>query len=330
MGETGTRNELLKMLWTDRDFINTADLLSVDPEMSEIAAAENMVLEGSNSVCRRGIEEAGAFLERKLVNFGSLASSGDLSLSHLAAVFNTGGHSTQRRKFSLEQVVVSGRNSEYWSEIKTWVAVTVLCVAYRTAMNRSSNDRYEHKYDRFGKMLREQSWPTVKKLGIPILQQPLPSPEAIQGFNPGTFSAADVSGSGNAGEWSVAVTYVDSTKYVSSINPVNGESHPSVEKIVTTASSEVIRVDITNLNPPTGVLQNEARARGFSISRKATHWNVYAGPSGGAMTLQNSSPISLDTKTYTLAGDPSTTGKVAGLGQYPEAYLTIMDSIQRS
>lgn len=330
MGETGTRNELLKMLWTDRDFVNTADLLSIDPEVSEIASSENIVLEGSNSVCRRGIEEAGSFLERKLVNFGSLASSGDLSLSHLAAVHNTGGHSTQRRKFSLEQVVISGRNAEYWSEIKTWATINVLCATYRTAMNRASNDRYEHKYDRFGRMLREQSWPTVKKLGIPVLNQPLPSPEATQGFNPGSFSVTDVSGSGTAGEWFVAVTYVDLTKYVSSSNPVNGESHPSLEKTVTTASNEVIRVDITNLNPPTGVLQNEARARGFSISRKATHWNVYAGPTPSSMTLQNSSPLSLDVKTYTLTGNPSTTGKITGLGQYPESYLTIMDSIQRS
>lgn len=318
------------MLWTDQDFVTANDLASIDPEVPEIAAAESIILEGPDSVCRRGIEEAGSFLERKLVTFASFASGGELSSNHLSAVHNVGGQSVQHRKFTVEQIVVSGRNQNYWSELKKWVAYVCLRQLYRTAMNRATNDRYEHKHDRFHSLIMTEAWPTTKKIGIPVVRQPLPCPEAVQGFDPGTFSVSAVAGSGTAGERYVCVSYVDSTKYIVAQNPCNGESHVSVPKIVTTSNSQVVSVDITNLKPPTGALTNESRARGFSIPREATHWNVYSGLSLDSVSLQNASPIPLSTKTYVFSGDPSSTGPRPGLGQYPEIYLTIMDTLQRS
>lgn len=317
------------MLWTDADFITTDDLVSFDPELRDVAEAESIVLEGDGGVVRRGVEDAGRQLERRLVSFSNLLSNGGISANHLAAVFYTGGQATQQRRTTLEQVVVTGRNATYLSEAKHWALVRTLMFFYRTAVNRASNDRYASKLDRFRQDEQQEIWPTFRKSGVPIVHRPMPCPEAVQGFSPGTFAVSTAAAAGTAGTWDVAVTYVDGTKYVSKTSRGNGESHPSATKRVTTTSGQRVAVDATNLNPPAGALTEEMRARGATIPLTATSWNVYVGAAGGTLYLQNATPIPIATRTYTLAGGPVLSGYDAGLGQHAESFVTIMDLLQR-
>src|SRR4051812_6150509 len=104
------------MLWTDSLFVNSADLASVDAGIESTATDLGLSLDVT---IKRGIESAGRFLGGKMVRFSTLVSSRDMSANHLAAVLNTGGGiGNNSRRATLEQVVVSGRNSDFWSELK--------------------------------------------------------------------------------------------------------------------------------------------------------------------------------------------------------------------
>jgi hypothetical protein len=48
------------------------------------------------------------------------------------------------------------------------------------------------------------------------------------------------------------------------------------------------------------------------------------------MIRQNTEPIPITTKTFTLPGDPATTGQKVGTGQWMDQYLTIQDMIFRA
>jgi hypothetical protein len=315
------------MLWTDADFVDAVDLLTLDPEISDIAAAETMTLDGS--VIRRGIEDAAAYVGGKLTRFSSYRHGGDVSANHLAAVLNVGGESSQRQRIALDQIVVTGRNEVYWSPIKTWVAHRCLRIFYRTALNKTQSDRYDSKYELFSTIEANESWPLLKLTGIPIVPRPMPAPAAVQGYDSGTFAASIVNGAGvQVGDYDVRVTYVGSD-YVSKAVRGNAESHPSAKKTVTLANGKVLRVDVTNLVPPVDAAPVESNANCVFVPLKAVGWNVYAGLAGGVLYLQNTTPIPIATKIYTLAGDVATSGYTSGSGQYPTSFLTIIDTVQR-
>lgn len=312
------------MLWTDADPVTTADLLSLDPEILDIAQAETIVVEGANSVVRRGVEEAGQFLERRMVTFGTFGSSGGVSANHLAAVFNVGFPTGQKQRATLGQVVIDWKGGGYWSPLRSWVAHVVLKRFYLAAMNRAVNDRYQVKFERFARMVQYELWPSAKKQGIPMVYRPLPCPAAAQEYLPGTFAVSQVAGSGTVDAIrEIAVTYVDESQ------TTNGESYISARASLTLTSGNVARVDIANLNPPTGVLTAEMSARGVTQPLNATGWNVYVGLEDGTLYKQNSSVIPIATKTYTLVGNPTSNLAPAGMGQYPNTFLTIMDLLER-
>lgn len=324
------------MLWTDQDPVTVNDLTAIDPEVSRVASAEEIVMDGAVGVLRLATEEAGSILEGKMISFGNYLSQFDVSANHMAAVFYTGGMATQKSKMTLEQVVMNGRNSGYRSELKLWVCHYALMVFYRAAMSRPNGDRYEHKYDRERWLLEREFWPAMKRRGIPLVYRPLPMPGASQGFatpNPETWALTSVAGAGTStASFTGAVSFVciDGAHYVAPTNPGNGESSPSVPSAPTTLTSgHVLQFDITNLHPSVATLSDFLRGRGYTVPLATTHWNAYVADSNGIMWLQNSTPIAIATKTYTLSGNPVLTGYRAGLGQFPESFLTISDVVQR-
>ncbi len=318
------------MLWTDANFITAADLATVDPDVSATAAAQGIDV---SAAIQRGIEDAGRILEGWMISFTTYVNSTDLSANHLSAVFYTGTQPTQRRRVSLEQVVVSGRNENYWSEIKRWAVNHVLLHFYSAASSKAENDRYEDKARRHRTLDQMYLSPELRRSGIPIVYRALECPAAAQSLAGNQSWAASATarvGATDVGARDVAITYVDQSFYVSPAKKQNGESNVSARKSVTLAADQAIRVDISGLVPPDGSIAPAQLARGFSSSMKATGWNVYVGAAGGKLVLQNEQPIPIATKTFTMSTNIATSGVVADQGQVPSAFLTISTLTQRA
>src|SRR5262249_56645057 len=101
------------MLWTDSDFITSADLVSLDGEVQAVASAEDIPLDNTattTGIIHRGIEEAGDRLMKYMQIFGGYLNSGSVSANHYAAVMNLGQPSVNRSKILLTQVVVTVLN----------------------------------------------------------------------------------------------------------------------------------------------------------------------------------------------------------------------------
>lgn len=321
------------MLWTDQDFVSVADLATMDNDIVATATAQQIDLTLS---IRRGLEEAGRYLEANMISFSTYVSSQDLSSNHFNAVHYTGTQPNARRRFSLEQIVISGRNINYWSELKLWAVNRVLMVFYFTASNKAEDDRYEAKYEMYKKRDIEEMWPLFKKTGLPVVTRPMPRPMAAQARNAGSFSvtrtAMDfVSTQANL---DVGISFVDQSLYINEASSKNGQSDVSDRVTLRVYGNEpdVVQVDITNLNPPDGTLPPDQMARGFIIPLTATGWNIWAGTVGGVLQLVNALPIPIATKTRVLNVTAGLTlittdyaGPNPGTGQYAEAYYTIPD-----
>jgi hypothetical protein len=331
------------MLWTDAEFITSADLASIDPDVTSTASAERMTFSGANSIIRRGIEEAGRYLEAALVSFATYVSSNDLSANHLNAVFYTGSQPNQRRRVGLDQIVISGRAPGFWSPIMDWAVNRCLITFYQAASSRAQGDRYEAKLKMYERRDNRSAWPLLKQTGVPIVYRPLPVPGAIQARDPGTWSATAVAAAGTfTGQYDVAITYVDQNKYISKAQPQNAESDGASVKTVTLTAGDVISVDISGLNPPYGAVPPDLLGIGFTVPGRASGWNLYVGRKGGTLYLQNATPYPITltgasnsvptlggTTSATLASDPVLSGYTLGMGQYPEAHLTIPDLVER-
>jgi hypothetical protein len=311
------------MLWTDGFFVTAADLAQVDADVNKLSAAMSITMDGTGGVCHRGIENAGRDILSKLSSFSGFVAGPGLSYNHLAAVFNTGSTTNNRTRAQLSNVVVSDpHNSSGWTDVKIFAIYHSLLHLFRMAMNRanSSDDRYQTKFDRYKKELETAVWPTLKVAGLPVVVRPLYRPGAAFTFSPGTFALSTQHSSGTAGgTLHAAVTYVSSSTLT------NNESHPSESQSVVVASGDVLSINITGLNPPTGVQSRADAARAAEYPLAATHWNLYVGTSSSQMYLQNASPIAIATKTYSLTGDPTSTGALAGFGQYPEQYIVLRE-----
>lgn len=318
------------MLWTDSLFVSAADLDSIDPDVVATADAEGIDFP---TIIQRGLEDAGRYLETKLISFSTYISSNDLSASHLAAVFYTGSQPNQRRRVSLEQIVITGRNASWWSELQQWAVNRVLMTFYQAASNRAEGDRYEAKLDQFRVRDVREQWPLLKKSGAPIVYRPMPAPDAVQARNPGSWSTNLVMAGGatlNGVSVDVAVSYVDSQYYLSQMNSGNRESNPSGRKTQAMTTGNALSVDITSLNPPNSSVLPDMLGRGFVVPGDATGWNLWVGQAGQTMFLQNPAPIPIAMKVFSLSSDPIFSGFAAGIGQFPDAFLTIPDLISRA
>lgn len=325
------------MLWTDAIFVTVDDLVSLDSEAKTIAGDENITLEGPEGFIRRMIDESGEEILRRIMTFGGWIGSSTLSANHIQAVLNIGGGAAAARiKILLDQVVVSDRISDKWSHLKRWVVYRILTSFYRNAYSRSATkDRYKSKLTEFDRELKRTQTYALTDLGLPIVYQPLARPAAFASATPtGSWGAENVivtDGSGTVtGAYDAVVTYCDSKLYRNATSNGNAESHPSDRVTAQLSPAQVLKIDITTLIPPRGIQDPGTMALAVMTPLQASHWNVYVGKKGGILWLQNPAPIPIDTKTFTLDGDPIIGGSACGIGQYADRRYQFQTLLQRA
>ena len=269
---------------------------------------------------------------------GGYLNYGDLSSNHLAAVLNVGLGNSVRAKALVGQVCVSGSVAKQRTHIVQWATYWVMRKFFNSVVGRTVEDRYKKKADYYDDEIRKRMTPTMWSQGVPIVLRPLPCPGAIYEANTGTWDVSNVTSDtcvgAIGGQFDVVVTYVDmfeSGLYISKDQPNNSESGPSatVPGVVVPVDSSLV-IDIATLNPPSGK-QNPATVLLSVVSGlAASHWNVYAGTSGGSLYLQNMDPIPIAQTSYQLTGDPVKNKYALGQGQYQARWLTILPTRQRS
>lgn len=329
------------MLWTDSVFLTATDLARVDGEVATlIPQAEGITLTGDNGILRVSVEESANEMMKYIVAYGGYLSYGDVSTNHLAAVLNVGIGNSVRSKASLQQICVSGDVPGQWNWVRQWAVFWALRTFYRDAYGRTGGaDRYKMKMEFYQKEAEQVQTANLYTLGLPIVTRPLSRPAATFERDSGDWDTDNLSLTSGSGTWTtasicdVAITYCDmsqSNLYVSSTSAGNAESEPSDTVSLTMETGKVLTVDISSLVPPTGA-QHPSQISQIVISPlKATHWNVYAGITGGTLYLQNASPIPIATTSYTFSGDPVLSGHKAGIGQYPDRRLSLCRTRQRA
>jgi hypothetical protein len=326
------------MLWTDSVFITPDDLSRLDSEVAAVATANDITLTGNNGLLRGAIEEVSNEMMKLVIAFGGYLNSGDLSANHMAAVLNVGIGNSVRQKVSLQQIIVSADVSGQWGWVKQWAIFWALKTFYRDAFSRLGGDRYKTKMDFYKDELQRRIMPNMWALGVPITLRPLSRPAALFERATGTWDSTNVAlevGSGTLDGVScdVVVTYCDMSQanlYVSPDVPNNAESDASDTITIAMTAGNVIGVDISSLRPPTGT-QHPSQVMVVVVAPlKATHWNVYAGPTGGTLYLQNLAPIPIATTSFALPGDPVVSDYPLGNGQYAERRLSLVPTRQRA
>ncbi len=326
------------MLLTDSVFVTVADLQRLDSEVETVATAEQITLSGENGLLRGSIEEFSTDLQKIIVSFGNYIGTGEASANHMQAVLNVGANSRVRQKCSLSQVVVSGDAVGQWNHIKEWAVYRALQSFYADAFNRTVRDRYEGKMQFYKNAILRGKANNAFSLGLPLVLRPLACPAALFERDSGVWdedNVGNVSGSGGTQTYiaDVAITYVDmsnTTRYVDPDTKNNSESGPAQILQKTLAFGGLLQFDITSLNPPSGRQHPSQLVLCPTSPLTATHWNVYVGMTTKAMYLQNSVPIPIATKTYTLAADPVLSGaRLDKLGQYAEMRLVLSRKRQR-
>lgn len=303
-------------LFTDEDFVSLADMLAIDPEVSDVADAESIVVEGDGGVIRQAWDECANVLLDKMQAFGGAIEGGRNS----AQVF-------------LTQIVASDVYARKQSALQRWLLYSALMLFYRAAGNRVSNDRYAEKHGQYSEDIKRH-WKVLWRRGLPIVLEPLPCPGSLHERNAGTWDQAAVSavagGSATLATYEVAVTYVDGSRYATPASKGNAESGPSRILAYTVPANYLLRVDISGLVAPDGTAYQRTPADGAFGLLKATGWNIYAGLPGQPLYLQNASPVAIGTKVHTLAGAPMLSGYALDPGQVPDANFTFYNLIERA
>jgi hypothetical protein len=176
--------------------------------------------------------------------------------------------------------------------LQLWHVFHTLRLVYQDVYFNQLNDRYKGKRDQFQQL---EKWALEKfiQTGIGIASDPIPQ------------AAAPLLSSVAGG--AAAATYCAS---VSWLNVESQEGQPSNPSSLSVAAGYVLVAQ--PVSPPTN----------------ATGWNVYAGLSATAMTLQNSGALALD-EVWVQAAPVTTTGQAPGTGQAPDYLRALPRLIQR-
>lgn len=293
-----------------------------------------ILIDGPGSICEGAWQECGRKILQAMQSYTSYPTQGGMSAAHVAAVFNTGMPARTQARIQLNPIVASeSAYASMDSQIQRWVQYYALYLFYRDAAGRIANDRYEGKMLRFDQEATK-AWHRLRTEGLPIIPRPLEAPGAKHAFGAGKWSLSNVSsvtGGSNAAVQPgfVAITWCDASQYKSQADKGNAESGPSEVLNYQIGASQLLHVDITGLNPPTGQPDPVGMSQGIGTPMQATHWNLWAGTSINAMYLQRES-IPIATKSFTLAGDPVATGSLMGRGQFSSGNLTFLNLINRA
>lgn len=321
-------------LFTDDGWLTVADLGDEAPKLITDAGAEEIKLERCIS---KAIDSVGTRITNDLLSFQSYPSYGANF-----AVYSALGMTSILTRVTLQQIVVDTPDGSNQSPIKTWALHEAIRIAYRQCMNTNEVDRYQSRANEEEEEILNRLYPRFFNRGAGITRYPIYRPGAAREFfKVGRWADASVSavaGSGAGGTFDVAVTYVDQTSYKSWQLNGNAESAPSDIVTVDTSAGQDIRVDISCFAPPQGLTPVENI--GVIFPRKATGWNIYCGPTGETLRLQNPTPFALPAVptglTQPLFGSltPQTFTPVAGyadmgIGQRREVTVQPMSRTKR-
>jgi hypothetical protein len=327
-------------LWVDGLFVQSADLILLDPEVGDVASASSITVDGPSGLCAETISECLSEIMAKMQRFGGYLSSGMLSANHLAAVFNVGGPGVNRTKITPSQIVVRQQNIPQVDAVRRWVAYRCLYNFFRAAANRTQDERFEGKARAYWTDAKRRFLPLLRSNGLPVVYRPMPCPGATLDRNAGNWTSSNVTTVSRmgttGGEFDVAITWVDQSQYNGpqyggQLNKKgNAESYTSAVQTTTVTAGEALSVSIAGLNPP-NLYQDPAYANLCLVTDlNATGYNVYVGLTGQTLYLQNASPIPVATTSYALPADPVLSGYASDWGQYMDSLYTFnQDVLQR-
>lgn len=308
------------MLFTDGPFITANDLNVIDGEFIKLATQAGILVDGSSdSIITRTILAAGSEVTGKFQNFSGYLVGVGVASNHLAAVLNVLSTAINRPRAFLQQIPVIEPNPTRSAFIR-WVKYYCLYDFYQSLYMRNvKEERFGYKMDHYNKE-RTRRWKELCGNGIPVVLNPFSCPGAVWDYGAGTWGASNITTvvqSGPAGgTFFVAITWAMIPSYQSLALQNGNESGPSYKRTMVVAINHVLSVNLSNLNPPTGIMQPAiGTAQGIYPPQQATHWNVYVGANIDTLHLQNPTPIPIATTTYQLAADPTTSGGILNPGQ---------------
>jgi hypothetical protein len=327
-------------LFTDSDIITAADLAQIDSEVTLVADATKpgLVLEGPGSCCEQAWRECSQKLNSAMQLYSTYLAQPGVTGGHLAAVLNVGVPSRTQPRVRLNQIVAHEWNyAAARSPLQTWMLYVALHLLYRDASSRLGKDRYQEKMERY-RADAMNHWRDLLAVGLPTVYQPMEAPGGKHSYRAGTWGVANLSASAGgaaiATNVTVAITWYDSSKYVSQTNNGNAESAPSAILSYTIPAANYLTVDITSLNPPTGAADQVGTAQGTWVPLTATHWNIWAGaaqsdPNAPPVLYLQREGIAIATKTATLTAAPTFSGSVLGQGQWPDLNTVFQNVVMR-
>lgn len=323
-------------LFLDANFVSSADLIRLDPEVTKVAQAEQIQIDTTDGIAAQACDEVGQKILSENQAFTGFLPPFAQPYTQTAAVINLVGPSVNRARIPLSQIVVSSPLDATLSGLKRYAVYSALVLFYRAAFYKKVNDRYDNKRKMYEEEIRKKYWPRFYNQGCPIVNRPLAAPGALHEFQAGVWDASRLSlvaGTNPAtANYDVAITWVDQSKYVSPSVKGNAESGASaLLSAFQITAANVLQVDITPLNPPNGQAPvNVMLGQGLIVPGNATGWNLYVGASGaGTLFLQNAAPIPVATKQYIMLGAPVLSGAILDAGQWPESYLTMQRTLFR-
>lgn len=328
-------------LFNDADFISSADMLALDPEIQNVADAQTITVDGPAGIAAQACDEVGQKILLETQAFTGFMPPFAMPYNQTAAVLNLVGPTVNRSRIALSQVIISPSNPSEMSiakpsHLKRYAIYVALQMFYRAAFFKKKDDRFDNKRKSFEEEIRKKYWPRFHGQGVPIAYKPMACPGAIHEFNVGNWSSSNVStvagvNANATASYDVAITWVDNTAYVSPSIKGNLESAPSARAVaVSVPTSTVLQISIVGLNPPNGLAPlNVQLGQSLIVPGKASGWNVYVGAQGGTLYLQNSTPVAIATLTYTLPGPPTLSGYQADQGQFPDALFTMQRTLMR-
>ncbi len=327
------------MLFTDSDIVTAPMLRQIDSETDAVAMATKggIKIDGPGSICEQAWREGAQRINSAQQLYNTYLSSPGVSGGHLSAVQNVGVPPRAQPRVRLNQIVAHDFNyANSLSAVQIWLAYTALWMIFRDAAARLGKDRYEEKYERY-KADADRHWRELRAGGLPMIDVPMEAPGAKHGFNAGAWSISNLSstagGTDAAQRVLVAITWYDSSRYVSPSNTGNGESGPSAVISFPIPVNTRLTVSIAGLNPPTGAQDQVGTAAGVWVPLRATHWQIYVGTdqTDPAVTpllyLQQAVPIG--TTSYTLTTAPAFSGSTLMQGQFADRNLVFQNIVGR-
>ncbi len=322
-------------LFTDSDVSSSLTLQRLDSEILTVAASVKppILIDGPGGICEAGWQECGRKILQAMQSYVSYPAQTGMPATHIAAVVNVGVPARTQSRVRLNQIIATEPTyAAMDSQIERWVQYYALYLFYRDASGRLGKDRFEDKMVRYDQEATK-AWARLRTEGLPMIYRPLEAPGAKHGFGAGKWGLSNVStvtGGSNSAQQPgfVAITYYDSSLYVSQTNNGNAESGPSALVPYQIDVDQLLHVDITSLNPPTGMADPVGLSQGTVSPLNATHWNLWAGTSSDTLFLQQEG-IPIATRSFTLSGDPVATGPTMGRGQFASLNQVFLNLVNR-